>query len=631
MNPRVLLASPRPTNNAAHVSLLMMWQAHQTSGYCGADLKLLCVEAALRALRTRYPQIYRSQHKLVIDMEQVVPARKDFAYALDLIVPASHRAVVAEGCELPKQLQPLLGDVLTRLVAAFQRQVGRFLVKNKGSVGSIGAGGGVGGGGGGAALAASGSGAAGGRSRRTRRVDFNTEELRVVYGIINDETCLACKKGGELVCCDTCAAAIHLECVHPTHDMPVDTETDAPWFCQQCRDKQVAASASSSSSSSRSSSASSSSSSAGGAFAPSSLEFERANCFVRSALVHTHRPCVILHGQSGDLGQRDLAAAFLASLEGFAIYSLSLPTLMKQAFQASPAHACASIVDSARRSGSPSVVYVPLVDQWWGYAPQELRAALLLEIESTSPGSPMVFLFTAGCSAEKLDRSLLRFFGNTLLDGNLCVELRAPKRSQRHAFFEPLIAVLNNVAAADREALANAALVALQTPRSGRTRSRPRGRPGSTIRTHSSDVVVVDENENDGEEEEEEELALAPPEEPRGPSMQDLHRQRQQNQRDEHYLRELRVFFRDGVLRELYKDPKYKYFREMVNLDELPDYMDHIETPMFFDEMRMKVDEHLYTTYEQFREDLELIRDNAIEYNGVQTQRGRRIVSQVGC
>ena len=597
-----------------------MPQAHQTSGYCGADLKLLCVEAALRALRTRYPQIYRSQHKLVIDMDQVVPARKDFAYALDLIVPASHRAVVAEGCELPKQLQPLLGDVLTRLVASFQRQVGRFLVKNKGSAGSIGGGGG----GGASALAASGSGTAGGRVRRTRRVDFSTEELRVVYGIINDETCLVCKKGGELVCCDTCAAAIHLECVHPTHDMPVDTETDAPWFCQQCREKQ-ATSSSSASSSASSSSSSSASSSAGAALVPSSLEFERANCFVRSALVHTHRPCIILHGQSGDLGQRDLAAAFLASLEGFAIYSLSLPTLMKQAFQASPAHACASIVDSARRSGSPSVIYVPLVDQWWGYAPQELRAALLLEIESTAPGSPMVFLFTAGCSAEKLDRSLLRFFGNTLLDGNLCVELRAPKRSQREAFFAPLIAVLTNVAAADREAFADAALVALQTPRSGRTRSRPR-RVGSTIRTHSSDVVVADEDD----EEEEEELPLAPPEEPRGPSMQDLHRQRQQNQRDEHYLRELRVFFRDGVLRELYKDPKYKYFREMVNLDELPDYMDHIETPMFFDEMRMKVDEHLYTTYEQFREDLELIRDNAIEYNGVQTQRGRRIVSQVG-
>lgn len=35
-------------------------------GYCGADLKALCTEAALHALRRRYPQIYLSSEKLQV-------------------------------------------------------------------------------------------------------------------------------------------------------------------------------------------------------------------------------------------------------------------------------------------------------------------------------------------------------------------------------------------------------------------------------------------------------------------------------------------------------------------------------------------------------------------------------------
>jgi SpoVK/Ycf46/Vps4 family AAA+-type ATPase len=36
-------------------------------GYCGADLKALCAESSLQALRRRYPQIYKSDQKLLID------------------------------------------------------------------------------------------------------------------------------------------------------------------------------------------------------------------------------------------------------------------------------------------------------------------------------------------------------------------------------------------------------------------------------------------------------------------------------------------------------------------------------------------------------------------------------------
>lgn len=44
--------------------------ASRTAGYCGADLRALCSEAALRAVRRRYPQIYQAEQKLLIDVNR---------------------------------------------------------------------------------------------------------------------------------------------------------------------------------------------------------------------------------------------------------------------------------------------------------------------------------------------------------------------------------------------------------------------------------------------------------------------------------------------------------------------------------------------------------------------------------
>ncbi|XP_037072228.1 ATPase family AAA domain-containing protein 2-like [Pollicipes pollicipes] len=46
----------------------------ETAGYCGADLKHLVTEAVLHALRERYPQIYRSKQRLLIDVESIQQA-----------------------------------------------------------------------------------------------------------------------------------------------------------------------------------------------------------------------------------------------------------------------------------------------------------------------------------------------------------------------------------------------------------------------------------------------------------------------------------------------------------------------------------------------------------------------------
>lgn len=53
-----------------------------TKGYGGADLRALCTESALNAIQRRYPQIYTSSEKLVIDPRTITVSPRDFILSL---------------------------------------------------------------------------------------------------------------------------------------------------------------------------------------------------------------------------------------------------------------------------------------------------------------------------------------------------------------------------------------------------------------------------------------------------------------------------------------------------------------------------------------------------------------------
>jgi SpoVK/Ycf46/Vps4 family AAA+-type ATPase len=98
--------------------------ASLSRGYCGADLKALCTEASLQAVRRAYPQIYTSHEKLELDPEEVRISRVDFMAGMNKVVPAAHRSQVAHGSPLPPLLAPLLAPALeltlARLGACFR-------------------------------------------------------------------------------------------------------------------------------------------------------------------------------------------------------------------------------------------------------------------------------------------------------------------------------------------------------------------------------------------------------------------------------------------------------------------------------------------------------------------------------
>lgn len=91
------------------------------SGYCGADIKALCTEAALVALRRRYPQIYSSSVKLKLDVTSIVLGPGDFSKAMRTIVPASQRALAPPGRALSPALRPLLSSSFSLVLKALLR------------------------------------------------------------------------------------------------------------------------------------------------------------------------------------------------------------------------------------------------------------------------------------------------------------------------------------------------------------------------------------------------------------------------------------------------------------------------------------------------------------------------------
>ena len=85
------------------------WIADNSSGYCGADLKVLgslkdlrliffflqylCTEAVLIALRMQYPHIYMTNDRLAVDSQKIKVKKEHFLDAMRKIVPASRRGL----------------------------------------------------------------------------------------------------------------------------------------------------------------------------------------------------------------------------------------------------------------------------------------------------------------------------------------------------------------------------------------------------------------------------------------------------------------------------------------------------------------------------------------------------------
>ncbi|KAF2300209.1 hypothetical protein GH714_010699 [Hevea brasiliensis] len=115
-------------------------------GYCGADLKALCTEASIRAFREKYPQVYTSDDKFLIDVDSVKVQKYHFIEAMSTITPAAHRvsseftklSMLSYGSAIPLVYRPRLllsggeGSGLDHLGPAILHELEKFPVHSLG-------------------------------------------------------------------------------------------------------------------------------------------------------------------------------------------------------------------------------------------------------------------------------------------------------------------------------------------------------------------------------------------------------------------------------------------------------------------------------------------------------------------
>ncbi|BGP44653.1 TAT-binding protein-like protein 7, AAA ATPase [Rhodotorula kratochvilovae] len=82
--------------------------AKLTKGYGGADLRALCTEAALNAVQRTYPQIYKTNDRLVIKPETISVTARDFIVSQKNLIPSTARSTSSSAAPIPPQLLPLL-------------------------------------------------------------------------------------------------------------------------------------------------------------------------------------------------------------------------------------------------------------------------------------------------------------------------------------------------------------------------------------------------------------------------------------------------------------------------------------------------------------------------------------------
>ncbi|KAF7805356.1 ATPase family AAA domain-containing protein [Senna tora] len=85
-------------------------------GYCGADLKALCTEAAIRAFREKYPQVYTSDDKFLIDVDSIKVEKYHFIEAMSTITPAAHRGAIVHSRPFSRVVQPCLQRHLEKVM-----------------------------------------------------------------------------------------------------------------------------------------------------------------------------------------------------------------------------------------------------------------------------------------------------------------------------------------------------------------------------------------------------------------------------------------------------------------------------------------------------------------------------------
>ncbi|KAF7654038.1 hypothetical protein LDENG_00075450 [Lucifuga dentata] len=438
--------------------------ADKCVGYCGADIKAVCSEAVMCALRRRYPQIYFSSEKLLLDVNSIAITSRDFQSAMAKMVPAAERAVASPAKPLIPIVRPLLSAALQDILHTVSRV---FPHAEQGL-----------------------------KRKREQDVPCGLSEEDLMF--TEDEDSDVWFSG------------------QTSHSLPQLTSP-----------------------------------------AKGLLNL------TRSVLNQptSYRPRLLLEGRPGSGQSSHLAPALLHALEKFTVYTLDMAVLFGDSSTA-PEETCAQIFVEAKRT-SPSILYIPHIEQWWETMGPAIRATFISLLHSIPAFSPILLLATCNLHYDQLSLEVQELFR---VEYGEVFHVQVPTSTERRHFFEDLI--LNQAAKA------------------------PASKKKAVLRAS-------------------EKLPVAPPAPPHQLTEEETRRLEEQ---EEDTLRELRLFLRD-VTNRLSQDKRFKAFTKRVDLEEVPDYAEVIKQPMDLSTVLSKIDLHQYGTVSEFLHDVDLIWKNALEYN----------------
>jgi SpoVK/Ycf46/Vps4 family AAA+-type ATPase len=115
---------------------------------------------------------------------------------------------------------------------------------------------------------------------------------------------------------------------------------------------------------------------------------------------------------SGEVGQSQtthICPAILSELEKYPVHSLDLPSLLADAACRSLEEACVQTFREATRV-SPSVLYLPRVDAWWGIVGPAVQTTIALLLGDMMPTSELFVLATSDVEWDELPASVQTLF-----------------------------------------------------------------------------------------------------------------------------------------------------------------------------------------------------------------------------
>lgn len=280
---------------------------------------------------------------------------------------------------------------------------------------------------------------------------------------------------------------------------------------------------------------------------------------------------LLIFGDGPNHGQLYLAQALLQHMEHIHTHSLDLAALHRQS-GITPEEACIQVFHEAKRN-VPSVIYIPRLNSFWELASKTVQAIFISQVASMDPNLPILILATSDITYSAFDTQIQYLFSQYRYE---LFQLRTVSYNMRAAFFRPLIVDAS-----------------IRAPRSSRT-----------VRIQTPPPLP---------------RAPTPPPPPLSPAAAE-----RIFESEERTLSELRIFLRD-MCKKLANNRLFFIFTKPVDIEEVPDYPTIIKEPMDLETMMTKVDLHSYQCAKDFLADIDLICQNALEYNPAKTSADKQI------